>query len=68
MRKLTAKNIKNQQDRESENGRVHYDGPFLTGWQTLCGHVDRTDFDWFETPAKVNCPGCLAVIKHIKGK
>lgn len=43
---------------------IHHDGPGLLGWDTLCGHVDRTDYRWVETRAKANCHACQAVITH----
>lgn len=52
----------------SERGLVHYDGPSLVGWQTLCGHVDRVDFEWKDTNKRVNCQGCLDVLRHVTGR
>lgn len=55
-------------DAESEAGLVHYEGVFILGSQTLCGHIDRTDFIWNNTKKRANCPGCLAVRDHVLGK
>lgn len=49
-----------------EMGRkiVHHDAPGIMGWQTLCGHVDRTDYRWKKTREKVDCRACLAIVAH----
>lgn len=44
---------------------VHYLGPGILGWDTLCGHIDRVDYRWRLTKSKVNCAGCLSVITHV---
>lgn len=68
MKRRIATEIKNPQDSETERGLVHYDGPGLVGWATLCGHVDRNDYTWVSTTKRANCPGCLDVRKHVTGR
>lgn len=55
-------------DAAIEKGVVHYAGCGLIGADTLCGHTDRTDFDWHDTNKRVNCAGCLAVRNHVIGR
>jgi len=55
-------------DAADEAGTVHYQGVGLVGTDTLCGHVDRTDFDWHDTKKRANCKGCLAVRDHVLGR
>lgn len=52
----------------TEEGLVHYDGVGQVSTQTLCGHVDRTTWDWKETNKRVNCVGCIAVRDHVMGR
>lgn len=68
MNRVIATGIKDPVDRETERTLVHYDGPSLVGWQTLCGHVDRSDYTWISTTRRANCPGCLDVRKHVTGR
>lgn len=55
-------------DDPAEKNIVHYDGVFMVSTQTLCGHVDRTDYRWEYTTKRVNCPGCIAVRNHVLGR
>lgn len=67
MRHVVATGIKDRQDAAIEASLVHYEGPGLVAWATLCGHVDRLDYKWEQTNKRVNCPGCLDVVRHVKG-
>lgn len=59
-----ARKTADAETREMGHKFVHYDAPGILGWDTLCGHVDRTDYRWKTTKAKVNCNACLAVVAH----
>jgi len=58
--------------------RVHYDGPQHFNGMALCGQdimgdamgPNRTEH-WDEavpTNARVNCPHCLAIVAHVRGR
>lgn len=52
----------------AEAGLVHYDGCAQVSTQTLCGHVDRTTWNWEDTTKRVNCIGCITVRNHVLGR
>ena len=54
---------------EAETDRVHYAGPFLVGWTTLCGIVEPTKQGYsmpVSTDKPVTCRACLAVVKFVR--
>lgn len=48
------------------DGHVHWDGPGLVGWQTLCGEVDRVPGTFTATTARVCCRACIDVVAHVR--
>lgn len=50
------------------DGDVHYEGCYLIGSHTLCGHTDIQTANFITTTKRVNCRGCLAVRDHVLGK
>ncbi len=59
--------------------RVHYDGPQHFNGMALCGQDiigDRMESggsveEWTEavpTTCRVNCPHCLAIVRHVRGR
>lgn len=56
--------------------RVHYDGPQHFNGMALCGQdimgdmIDRADrwTEATETRRRVNCPHCLAIVAHVRGR
>lgn len=50
----------------STDNEIHWTGPGLMGWGTLCGHIDIVGCVYTPTIAPVNCKGCLSVCDHAK--
>jgi hypothetical protein len=53
---------------EPSENRVHFTGIGLCDSVTLCGRPDWLQCskgDGEPTKAAVNCPGCLAIVRHV---
>lgn len=55
-----------EETREAGERIVHIPGDGLSGFDTLCGHCDRTDYRWIEGSKKASCRSCLRIWRFVK--
>jgi hypothetical protein len=55
-----------QETRDAGKTIVHIPGESLSGFDTLCGHCDRTDYRWIEGRKKATCTPCLRIWRFVK--
>lgn len=61
---------KEEQREENAPARiVHIAGEVVSGFDTLCGYVDRTDYKWVHINGRgpqPNCKSCLRIWHYVK--